>query len=248
MNEPFPAVPGRLRVDVWSDVACPWCYIGKRRFEKALAAFPQRDRVDVVWRSFELDPGAPALRDEDSATMLGRKYGRSPEGVREMLGQVTSAAAAEGLDFRLDGLRLANTALAHALIHLAHEQGRGDAMKERLLLAYFTENAVVSDPEVLLRLAGEVGLDPGAVRAALERGTHGDAVRADEALAGELGIGGVPFFVFGGQYGVSGAQTPEVFGQALAQAWAGVKPAPLDMLGGAGEGCDGDDCAVPTRS
>ena len=242
-----PSSPERLRVDIWSDIACPWCYIGKRRFEAALATFPHADAVDVVWHSFELDPSAPALSPVGMAEMLARKYGRSPAEAQGMMDNVTGVAAAEGLDYRFDTLRPANTFLAHQLIHFAAEHGRQGEMKERLLRAYFSEGAVMSDVDTLVRLAAEVGLDGAAARAALEAGTHAGAVRADEAQARQLGISGVPFFVLGGKYGVSGAQSPEVLGSALGQLWAETHPAPLTMMGtGApAEGCEDGACAVP---
>ncbi|MCP2014184.1 putative DsbA family dithiol-disulfide isomerase [Deinococcus sp. HSC-46F16] len=242
-----PSSPDKLRVDIWSDIACPWCYVGKRRFETALAAFPQRDQVEVVWHSFELDPGVAARPGQSMRAILAGKYGRSEAQAQQMLDAMTQTAAGEGLDYHFGDLQPTNTFQAHQVIHLAAERGLQDAMKERLLRAYFTEGEFLGDPEVLVRLAAEVGLDAEEVRAALASGEYAGAVRQDEAQARALGIGGVPFFVLGGKYGVSGAQSPEVLRSALAQVWAESHPEPLTLLGGdtPAEGCEGDACAVP---
>ncbi|MFC4426864.1 DsbA family oxidoreductase [Deinococcus navajonensis] len=245
-----PSAPGRLRVDIWSDIACPWCYIGKRRFEAALRDFPQADQVEVVWHSFELDPSAPERRPHSMAEMLAGKYGRSVADAQGMMDHVTQVAAGDGLDYQLGRAQLANTFLAHQLIHLAARHGRQDAMKERLLQAYFTEGAHVGDPDTLVRLAGEVGLEPGEARSALQRGEHAQAVRQDEAQAQALGISGVPFFVLGGKYGLSGAQDASVLLGALNQVWQETHPAPLTLLGQSegAPGCDDGHCAVPDQT
>lgn len=242
-----PSTPDRLRVDIWSDIACPWCYIGKRRFEAALAEFPHADAVEVVWHSFELDAAAPARNPLGMRDALARKYGRSASEAQAMMDHMTEVAAAEGLDYHFGAVQLANTFLAHQLIHFAAEHGQQDEMKERLLRAYFTEGAVMSDVDTLSRLAAEVGLDGRAARAALDSGQYAGAVRADEAQAQAFGISGVPFFVLGGKYGVSGAQSPEVLGSALSQLWAETHPAPLTMLGAGtpADGCEDGACAVP---
>ncbi len=147
-----------MRVEIWSDIACPWCYVGKRRFEAALERFSHRDEVEVVWRSFELDPGAPPERGGDRAAHLASKYGMSVEQAREVERSMTATAAGEGLEFRLDIARAGNTFDGHRLIHLAAEHGCQDAMKERLLRAYFSEGELVSDRDTLVRLGAEVGL------------------------------------------------------------------------------------------
>ncbi len=234
-----------MRVEIWSDVVCPWCYIGKRRFEAALAAFPHRDEVEVVWRSFELDPGAPQERIGDYAQMLATKYGVSvPEG-QQMIDTMTAAAAQDGLDFRFDIARVGNTFDAHRLLHLAHDSGVQDAVKERLVLATFTEGEPIGDHETLVRLVSEAGVDADEARAVLASDRYADAVRADEAQARAYGISGVPFFVVDGKYGVSGAQPAEALGQVLATAYAESKPLQMVAAGGAdAPGCDGDTCAV----
>ena len=214
-------LPKALRVDVWSDIACPWCYVGKKHLEQALAQFPHRDEVEVTWRSFELDPAAPRTPKDPSATYaekLARKY-RIP--VVEAQGRIESMAAVgktKGIDFQFDRILSTNTFDAHRLVHLGGAQGKRQEMKERLLHAYFSEGAALGDHEVLVRLGAEVGLDAAAVREMLATDTYAEEVRGDEAQAQEYGISGVPFFVLG-RHGVSGAQPAEVLLKALLTAW-----------------------------
>lgn len=207
-----------MDIEVWSDVVCPWCYIGTTRLHRALERFPGRDGVTVTYRSFELDPGRPATTDESLETMLSTKYGVSADQARAMNQRVTDVAAGEGLEYRLDIARPGNSFDAHRLSHLADSLGMGAAMTDRLHAAYFTEGAAISDPDTLVRLADEVGVDPDRARATLAGDEFGDAVRADERLAAELGIRGVPFFVFDRRFGVSGAQEVSVLLSALEQA------------------------------
>ncbi len=235
--------PSTLRVDIWSDIACPWCYVGKRRLEAALKSFPHRDRVEIVWRAFELDPSAPRERDtsQSYAERLARKYGSSVAEAERMIANMTSVAAGDGLDFRFDRIRPGNTFDAHRVIHLGLEHGKQDAVKERLLLAYMTEGERIGDPETLVRLGAEAGLDANEVRAMLATDAHAADVRADEEEAQELGIRGVPFFVLGGKYAISGAQPVELFAAALAKAWAEVVSEPVVFAEGAV--CGPDGCA-----
>jgi predicted DsbA family dithiol-disulfide isomerase len=205
-----------LTVEIWSDVVCPWCYVGKRRFESALAQFGHRDDVEVVWRSFELDPGAPREREGSSAEHLAGKYGMSVEQAEGTNAQMTALATSEGLEYHLDRTRGGNSFDAHRLIQRALQDGLQDAMKERLMRAYFTEGEAIGDRDTLIRLAGEVGVDG---EAALTDQQYADAVRGDEELAMRIGIRGVPFFVLNRRYGVSGAQPPELLLQALDKAW-----------------------------
>lgn len=209
-----------MQVEIWSDVVCPFCYVGKRRFEAALAAFPHRDAVDVTWRSFELDADAPRAQPGPLVDLLAAKYRIPREAATEMHAHVTSLAAAEGLSFRLDGARSGNTFDAHRLIHHAAAHGLQDAAKERLLRAYFGEGRAIGDRETLVELATELGLDADGVRAMLASTAYVDAVRADEQDAARLGVRGVPFFVVDRAFGVSGAQPVEVFAQLLEHAWA----------------------------
>ncbi|HET9956174.1 MAG TPA: DsbA family oxidoreductase [Polyangiaceae bacterium] len=231
----------RLRIDIWSDIACPWCYVGKRRLEAALAGFEHQDSVDVVWRSFELDPDAPAEHDasQSYAERLARKYRRTVGEAETMIARMTEVGRAEGLELRFDRVKRVNTFEAHRLIHLAHEQGKQDVVKERLLRAYMTEGEVISERDVLVRLAGDCGLESEAVRTALRGEAFAQDVRADEREARELGITGVPFFVFAERYAASGAQPPEVLANALEQAWRDVNAATSFAEGAA---CGPDGC------
>jgi predicted DsbA family dithiol-disulfide isomerase len=226
-------------VEIWSDIACPWCYIGKRRFEAALAGFEHRDEVHVVWRSFELDPGAPRERGGDRAQRLAEKYGMTIEQAREAERRVVDAAAGDGLDFRFDLQRSGLTFDAHRLLHLAAQHGLQDAMKERLMRAYFTDGALVGDHDTLARLAAEVGLEEAEVRETLAGDRYAEAVREDERTASELGISAVPTFVVDRALGASGAHPPEALLDLLRRGWANRPAVPLAA---GGEACGIDGC------
>ena len=232
-----------MKIDIWSDVVCPFCYIGKRRLEAALAEFPHRDDVEVVWHSFELDPTAEAAGAGSLPDRLAKKYGMSREQAVASQHSLAANAATVGLDFQWERAQPGNTFDAHRLIHFAGGADLAGEAKERLLRACFTEGRAIGDRATLVELAGEVGLDPAAVRQVLESDDYADAVRADEAQARAYGINGVPFFVLDEKYGISGAQPAEVFTQALAQAWTEAHP--LQMVpAGKGDACEGDSCAV----
>jgi predicted DsbA family dithiol-disulfide isomerase len=209
-----------MDVEIWSDVACPWCYVGKRRFEAALERFEHRDEVHVSWRSFELDPGAPREREGDRSERLAEKYGMTVEQARDAEARLTAVAAEEGLDFRFDIARSGSTFDAHRLVHLAGEHGLEDAMKERLLRAYFTEGELMADHDTLARMAVEVGLDELDARETLAGDRFAEQVREDERTAGELGIAAVPTFVVERRLGVSGAQSPDALLELLREGWA----------------------------
>jgi predicted DsbA family dithiol-disulfide isomerase len=209
-----------MQVEIWSDVVCPWCYVGKRRFESALAQFAERDDIDVVWRSFELDPNAPLQRDLASTEHLAEKYGMSIEQAEASQQRLTDLAAAEGLEYHLDRTAGGNSFDAHRLLHLAAASGLQDALKERLLRAYFTEGEAIGQPDVLQRIAVDAGLDPTEVADVLAGEHFADEVRADEQRARLLGINGVPFFAIDGRYGISGAQSSDLILSALEQAWS----------------------------
>lgn len=212
-----------LAVDIWSDIACPWCYLGKRRFEAGLAAFrarPGAPEVAVIWRSFQLNPGMEAEYPGTHADYLSRKLGWDAERVAAADRHLQGLGAEVGITYDFARNRVANTRKAHELLHVAKAQGRQDAVKEALFKAHFSDGRHIGRVDDLAAIAAEAGLDPAAARAALEAGTHGPAVEADIAQAARYGIQGVPFFVLAGRYGVSGAQTPEAFAQALAQAAA----------------------------
>jgi predicted DsbA family dithiol-disulfide isomerase len=232
-----------MKIEIWSDVVCPWCYIGKRRFETALAQFAHRDQVEVIWRSYQLDPRAPRNAELTVTEMLARKYGMSLRQAAAANERVTELAAQEGLEYHLETAKYTNTVDAHRLIHFAAQQGQQEAMQERLLRAYFSESADVGDHATLVRLAGEIGLDAEEARAVLESDRYAGEVRADEQRARAFGIGGVPFFAVDETYGISGAQPVEVFQEVLEQAWA--ESHPLIAVGAAGAGaCEGDSCSI----
>jgi predicted DsbA family dithiol-disulfide isomerase len=232
-----------MKVEIWSDVVCPWCYVGKRRFETALATFEHRADVEVHWRSFELDPDAPAIREGDPVQRLSDKYGMTRAQALAADARLTDMAAAEGLEFHLDTARGGNTFDAHRLLHLAAEKGLQDAVKERFMRAYFTESEPVGDPETLTRLAVDAGLDETDVKTVLTSGQYATDVIADEQQAAAYGISGVPFFVVDGRYGVSGAQSPDVLLQTLRTAYAEANPLTM-VTASADAGCEGEACAV----
>jgi predicted DsbA family dithiol-disulfide isomerase len=236
-----------MRVEIWSDIACPWCYVGKARFEKALAAFPHRDDVEVVHRSFELDPHRAKDDVQPVLTMLTRKYGMSEAQAEAGEDNLGAQAAAEGLDYRTRGRDHGNTFDMHRLLHFAKEQGKQDELIQILYRANFAEerSLFTEGDERLVELAVEAGLDAEDVRKVLADPTaYADAVRADEREAAELGANGVPFFVLDRKYGVSGAQPAEVFAQALSQAW-GDRPQLRLIDEGDAQACGPDGCAVP---
>jgi predicted DsbA family dithiol-disulfide isomerase len=212
----------KLAIDVWSDIACPWCYVGKRRLEAALAEFPHRAAVELTWRSFELDPTAPRSQPVDPpyTTRLARKYGTDVAQAEAMIQRMTGVAAADGLEMRFDIIRPGNTLDAHRLLHLARDRHLQDSLKERLFRAYLCEGRAIGEPDVLAALAVEVGLDAGEVQHVLASDAYATEVRADEREATALGIRGVPFFVFGPRHAVSGAQPSAALLEALTRAWS----------------------------
>lgn len=212
-----------IKIDVWSDIACPWCYIGKRNLEDGLAAAANdadAPVVEVVYHSFELSPDTPVDFDGDEVDFLSGHKGMPRENVKQMLDNVTGVAARSGLEYRFDLLKHTNTVKAHELLHFAKEQGRQHEMAERLMSAYFTEGRHVGRVDDLVELAVEAGLNADAAREALESDRHLDDVRADQAQAAAYGIQGVPFFVFDGKYGVSGAQPADAFAEIARKLWA----------------------------
>lgn len=209
-----------MHVEIWSDIACPWCYVGKRRFEAALAQYEHRDEVGVTWRSFELDPTAPAERPHDGATHLAEKYGTSRDEALAMQRRMAATAAGEGLDFRFDIARGGNTFDAHRLLHLAAAHDLQHPMMERLMRAYLGEGELMSDRAALERLAVEVGLPRDDVRDMLAGDRFAAEVRDDERTAAQLGIHAVPFFVVDRAIGASGAHPPAQLVELLRQARA----------------------------
>ena len=243
-----------MRIDVWSDVVCPWCYIGKRRLEKALAAFdeahPESD-VEVVWRSFELDPAAPVVPVESVAEALGRKYGGGLEAGRSMVDRVEAVAAEEGMTWRHHSSLRVNTVTAHRLLHWAlHEGGPAlqGQLKQALLAAYFEQERNVADRETLVELAVSVGLDEARARQVIQSREFADEVEADVRQAAALGATGVPFFVIDEKYGISGAQPGEFFAQVIGRAWNESRPPIAVLTPEVGEtpadACGPDGCAL----
>jgi predicted DsbA family dithiol-disulfide isomerase len=235
-----------MRVEIWSDIACPWCYVGKARFEKALEAFPHRDQVEVVHRSFELDPNRAEGDVQPVISMLTKKYGMSAAQAQAGEENLGTQAAAEGLEYRTRDRDHGNTFDMHRLLHLAKERGRQDELIQLFYKANFAEErSVFGDDERLVELAVAAGLEADEARKVLaDPAAYADEVRADEREAAELGANGVPFFVLDRKYGVSGAQPAEVFAQALEQAWGSHSPLKLIQQDDA-EACGPDGCAVP---
>ena len=219
---------------------CPFCYIGKRRLENALADFPHRNQVEVQWRSFELDPAADPQPGVNQHERLAAKYGKSVAWAREMSANMTAMAAGEGLRFDFDRLVPANSLRAHRLVHLAARHGRQDAAKERLFKAYLEEGRDVNDPDTLAELGAELQLPAAEVAQLLASDEFEPAVRHDEYEARQIGVRGVPYFVFDDKYAVSGAQPTESFREVLDKVWAETRPAPVQLASTDGAACDLD--------
>lgn len=209
-----------MRIEIWADVVCPWCYIGKRRLEKAVAGFEHGEDVEIVYRSYELDPFAPEVGTESTVTVLGRKFGADEAGTRAMMARADEVAAAEGLTFAHADALHARTLTAHRLLHLARAEGRQHELMEQVLAAYFTRGESLGDHDVLRKAAAEAGLDAARVEEVLASDEYREDVMADVAQARAYGSSGVPFFVIDGRFGISGAQPTELFEQALDQAWS----------------------------
>jgi predicted DsbA family dithiol-disulfide isomerase len=235
-----------MKVEIWSDFVCPFCYIGKRRFEEALMQFPHREQVQMVFKSFELDPNADSSARKSEIEMLAGKYGMSLEQAKGMTENVVQQAAAVGLHFTFENACVENTFHGHRLAHYAETQGKGLALTERLLKAHFTDNSPIGDYESLAALAEEVGLNRTEALAVLESGQYAEAVRADEEEASRLGVRGVPFFVFDRKFAVSGAQPAEVFLNALSKAWEERNPVLTKIVGDENASlCEDGSCVVP---
>ncbi|MFF5325293.1 DsbA family oxidoreductase [Janibacter hoylei] len=229
-----------MQIDIWSDIACPWCYIGKRRLETALTDHPQRDDIQVTWHSYQLDPSLPEHYEGTEADYLASRKGMPVEQVREMFGHVAEQAAGEGLAYDFDRLVVANSARAHELLHLAKERGLGDEVKEALLSGHFEHGLDIGDVDALARVGADAGLDEGEVRAALADGRYEAAVAADIDMARQIGVTGVPFVVVDMKYAVSGAQPPEVFREVVDKALAERTPAVQVVQ--SGDVCGPDGC------
>jgi len=231
-------------VEIWSDIVCPWCYIGKRRFEAALASFEHAKEVQIRWRSFELDPRAAFRRPKPMAAHLAAKYGMTLEQAEARLEDMNRLAAAEGLAYDLANTQGGNTFDAHRLIHLGNVQdlATGGRVKEALLNAYFTDLLPISEPDVLLEIGAGSGLDPDEVGEVLATNRFAAEVRQDEAEAASLGCTGVPFFVFDRAIAVPGAQDPNTFLITLRRTWERSVAAGPTVVGG--PACEDDACAI----
>lgn len=208
-----------MQIEVWSDVICPWCYIGKRKLEMALARFPHWESVQVVWRSFELDPNTPRNPIGTLNEMLAEKYQVSLQEAESMNERVSQAAKEVGLTYHLESARPGNTFNAHRLLHYAASRQLDDVASERLMRGYFSESLPVGDIDALAKLAPEFGISEQEARAVLESDDYAEAVRADQARAADFGITGVPCFVIDERIVIAGAQPVEVFADTLRQAW-----------------------------
>jgi predicted DsbA family dithiol-disulfide isomerase len=236
-----------VNIDIWSDVACPWCFIGKRRFETALAAFPHKDEVTVTWHSYQLDPTLPEHDDRTEAEYLAASKGMPVEQVRAMFGHVAEQAAGEGLHYDFDSLVVANSMRAHQIIQLAKEDSREsavvEAVEEALFRAHFEDGEDIGSPAVLERIGVAAGLDAATVRDELDSGSRIPAVEQDVRRAASLGLNSVPTFVLDMALAVPGAQPVEVFGRALEQAWE--RSQGLQTVSGdGGSACGPDGCSL----
>lgn len=208
-----------MKVNIWSDVRCPFCYIGKRKFELALEKFPHKDQVELIWRSFELDPSLETQQDVNVYDYFSKAKGISLAQAKQMFSNVTSIAKEVGLDFNLEQLIVANSFNSHRLIQLAKSKGLGNEIEEALFIIHFIEGRNIDDLETLLQTGISIGLDKKDVREVLETNAFEFEVKQDEELARTIGVSGVPFFVFKDKYAVSGAQSPETFLQVLEKSW-----------------------------
>jgi predicted DsbA family dithiol-disulfide isomerase len=245
--EPVILNPPKMKVEVWSDIMCPFCYIGKRNYESALNKFEGRDDIEIEWRSFQLDPTIPKHSPvkENVYQYLAHKKGISYEQSAKMHERVIQMAKDAGLDYRFDKAIVANSFDAHRMIQLAKEKGLGDAAEERLFRAYFTEGKDFGDHETLISIGKEIGLPEEEIKSALVSEIYAEKVEQDIQEATEIGVQGVPFFVFDRKYAVSGAQPPEHFLQALNQSfgeWEKDNPA-TTLVEEEGAVCKpGEDC------
>ena len=217
-----------MKIEIWSDIACPWCFIGKRRFETALEGFEHKDQIDVEWRSYQLDPTLPEHYDGTETEYLSRMKGMPQDQVKQMFGHVTAQAAGEGLNYDFDSVVVANSFTAHRFLHLAKEHVVMDGAKEALLSGHFEQGKDIGDAEYLVGIGVELGIPETEIRETLAGDRFAAEVRADIAEARALGVNGVPFFVLDRKYGISGAQPADAFAQAIRQAWN--ERSPLTVL------------------
>ena len=230
-----------MRLEIWSDIACPWCYIGKKKLDKALEQFEGKDDVEVVWRSYLLDPEAPASYGMTMPQLLAKKYDMTVEEGKAASAKSTAAAKAEGLTYNMDIAQPGNTMDAHRLVHFAWEQGRGEQMKDRLWEAYFTKGESVGDRETLVRIGVEMGFEEKAVRDMLASDKYTAEVKAEDARAEEVGVDLVPFFLIDGKHSISGVVSTESLLEALRNPGKAARPQPVKP---GKPGCDENGCAI----
>jgi len=234
-----------MKVEIWSDYTCPFCYIGKSKFELALERFTHKEHIETVFRSFELDPGADPHSGQSTYSMLAARYGMSIEKAKQATLNVTEQAAAVGLTFHFEKAIATNTFDAHRAVHFAAEQGKDKELSDRLFKAYFTDGENIGDRDRLAALAAEVGLDPTQVAETLESSTYKESVRGEELKGSTLGIQGVPFYLIDDKYAISGAQSPEVFLDALNKAWSEKHPDLIQVNDGSTDALCKDGYCVP---
>ncbi|WP_028281306.1 DsbA family oxidoreductase [Arthrobacter sp. H5] len=231
-----------MQIEIWSDVKCPWCFVGKRRFEKALETFPHRDQVEVTWKSYQLDPDLPDHYDGTEQQYLAERKGIEPEQVQQMWEQLSAQATGEGLNFDFHSVVVGNSFSAHRFLHLAKSLGKADAAKEAILSAHFEQGKDTSDVDFLVKLGAGLGISEEDVRDTMSTGRFADDVRHDIREARTLGISGVPFFVIDRKYGISGAQPAELFREALDKAWQEANPLVVVGHSQDGETCGPNGC------
>jgi predicted DsbA family dithiol-disulfide isomerase len=213
-----------MKVEIWSDIVCPFCYIGKRKFEHALNAFPHKEHIEIEWRSFQLDPEMQPLKGISVHQYLAERKGVSAAQGKAMNDQMTKMASAVGLDYHFDKAIITNTLQAHRLLHFAKNKGKQQETKEKLFAAYYTEGKDIGDLAVLTAIGESVGLVAEEIKESLQGHTFIDEVNADIYMAQQIGVQGVPFFVFNNKYAVSGAQPSDVFTQVLEKVWQEEQP------------------------
>ncbi|WP_433629942.1 DsbA family oxidoreductase [Chryseobacterium cucumeris] len=233
-----------MKIEIWSDVMCPFCYIGKNNFEQALNKLPFKDEVEVEWKSFQLDPTLDPNKTQDTIQYFREKKGVAEPQAAQMLGQVTQMGKGAGIDFNFGKTLITNTFSAHKLLHLAKKHNKSNEMEETLFIAHFIDGKNVGDIEVLVDLAESLGIDKEEARQAVTTDQLDYEVNQDIQEARNNGISGVPFFVLNGKYAVSGAQPAEVFENALQQTYKETVSPFKDLSGENGASCDADGCSI----
>ncbi|MFN1219205.1 DsbA family protein [Chryseobacterium kwangjuense] len=233
-----------MKIEIWSDVMCPFCYIGKHNFEQALEKLPFKNEVEVEWKSFQLDPTLDAAKPQNTIEYFKEKKGFPAEQASQMISQVAGIGRASGIDFNFDKALIINTFTAHKLLHLAKKHGKSSEMEEALFKAHFIDGKNVGDQEELISLAVSLGIDKDEARQALSSDEFNDGIRQDIQEAQNNGISSVPFFVLNGKYAVSGAQPAEVFAEALQQTYKETVSPFKDLSQNGGASCDTDGCSI----